>query len=50
MWVVGDMIKHKIDIKKCPVGTIPFGTGNDFARCLGNYKNIFILMKYFIFL
>jgi diacylglycerol kinase (ATP) len=35
VWVIQDMVKHAIDIDKCPVGIIPFGTGNDFSRVLG---------------
>lgn len=35
MWVVQEMHKYKLDFEKCPLGTIPFGTGNDFSRVLG---------------
>jgi len=35
MWAVQEMIKVDIDFDKCPIGTIPFGTGNDFSRVLG---------------
>jgi len=35
LWVVGEMIKVGIDLSKCPIGIIPFGTGNDFSRVLG---------------
>ena len=35
MWVVEEMIHYKIDIEKCPIGILPFGTGNDFSRSLG---------------
>jgi diacylglycerol kinase (ATP) len=35
MWVVEEMKKYKLDFEKCPLGTIPFGTGNDFSRVLG---------------
>lgn len=35
MWVVEEMKKHKISFPKCPLGTIPFGTGNDFSRVIG---------------
>ena len=26
------MIKNNIDFNLCPIGVIPFGTGNDFSR------------------
>jgi hypothetical protein len=35
LWVVGEMIKYSVDFEKCPIGILPFGTGNDFSRCLG---------------
>ncbi|KRX09840.1 ATP-NAD kinase-like domain [Pseudocohnilembus persalinus] len=35
MWVVEEMIKYKLDVEHCPIGIVPFGTGNDFARVLG---------------
>jgi diacylglycerol kinase (ATP) len=35
MWVVDEMIANHIDIANCPIGTVPFGTGNDFARVTG---------------
>lgn len=35
MWVVEEMIEYGIDFKRCPLGTIPFGTGNDFSRVVG---------------
>lgn len=35
MWVVEEMIRYDIDFKRCPIGTIPFGTGNDFSRVTG---------------
>ena len=35
MWVVEEMIHYKIDSEKCPIGILPFGTGNDFSRVLG---------------
>ncbi len=35
MWVVSEIVKHKIDLKKAPIAVIPLGTGNDFSRCLG---------------
>ena len=35
MWVVSEMVKFNCDINNCPIGIIPFGTGNDFARVLG---------------
>lgn len=35
MWVIEEMIKYSIDVSKCPIGIVPFGTGNDFSRVLG---------------
>jgi diacylglycerol kinase (ATP) len=35
MWVVSELIKHKIQFKDSPLAVIPLGTGNDFSRCLG---------------
>jgi len=35
MWVVSEMIKHNLNIPHIPIGVVPFGTGNDFARVLG---------------
>lgn len=35
MWVVDELVTAKIDFEYCPIGIIPFGTGNDFARVLG---------------
>ena len=35
MWVVEELVKHQIDLTRCPIGIIPFGTGNDFSRVLG---------------
>lgn len=35
MWVVEEMIKNNIDVEQCPIGIVPFGTGNDFSRVLG---------------
>jgi len=35
LWVVNEMIKIGIDFSNCPIGIIPFGTGNDFSRVLG---------------
>lgn len=35
MWVIEEMIKVGISFKRCPIGCIPFGTGNDLARVLG---------------
>ena len=34
MWVISEFIKAKIDFQKCPIGVIPFGTGNDFSRTM----------------
>jgi diacylglycerol kinase (ATP) len=35
MWVVEELVKAGIDVSQCPIGIIPFGTGNDFSRVLG---------------
>lgn len=35
MWVVEEMNNHNVDFSNCPIGIIPFGTGNDFSRVLG---------------
>jgi len=35
MWGVQEMINERIAFDKCAIGTIPFGTGNDFSRVLG---------------
>jgi len=35
MWLIEEMAAIGLNFKKCPVGCIPFGTGNDLARCLG---------------
>jgi len=35
MWGVQEMINAKISFDKCAIGTIPFGTGNDFSRVMG---------------
>lgn len=35
MWVIEEMIKANIEVQKCPIGIIPFGTGNDFSRVTG---------------
>lgn len=35
MWAVQEMIAAQIDFQKCVIGTIPFGTGNDFSRVHG---------------
>lgn len=35
MWVVEEMNNHNVDFANCPIGIIPFGTGNDFSRVLG---------------
>ena len=35
MWVVDELVKAKLDLGLCPIGIIPFGTGNDFSRVLG---------------
>ncbi len=40
MWAVQEMISAHIDFQKCVIGTIPFGTGNDFSRVLGWGGNI----------
>ena len=35
MWVVEELVKAGIDLQNCPIGILPFGTGNDFSRVLG---------------
>jgi len=50
MWVVDEMINYKIDVEKCPIGIVPFGTGNDFARVLGWGGLCFFFNYFFIFL
>ena len=35
MWVLQEMIDHKIRTELCSFGIVPFGTGNDFSRVLG---------------
>lgn len=35
LWVVQELVNAGIDVSKCPIGIIPFGTGNDFSRVLG---------------
>ena len=35
IWVVSVLLSAEIDLSKCPLGIIPFGTGNDFSRVLG---------------
>lgn len=35
MWVVEELVKGKVELNNCPIGIIPFGTGNDFSRVLG---------------
>lgn len=41
MWGVQEMISAKINFEKCAIGTIPFGTGNDFSRVMGWGRKIF---------
>jgi len=35
MWVVEELVRAGVDVSQCPIGIIPFGTGNDFSRVLG---------------
>ena len=35
MWVIEEMNRFGIDFATCPIGIIPWGTGNDFSRTLG---------------
>jgi diacylglycerol kinase (ATP) len=35
MWVLDLLIKFNVDIDNCPIGIVPFGTGNDFGRVTG---------------
>ena len=49
MWVVEEMIRYRIDVESCPIGIVPFGTGNDFSRVLGwGGKNLFYSVIYSI--
>lgn len=36
------MVKYNCNFETCPIGIVPFGTGNDFARVLGNLSMILI--------
>ena len=49
MWVVEEMINYKIDQNKCPIGILPFGTGNDFSRVLGWGGILFLRFHYLCF-
>ncbi len=42
MWVLEEMIKVNIKFDYVPIGIIPTGTGNDFARSLGLIYFIFV--------
>lgn len=35
MWVIHELLDHQIDVNNCPIGIIPFGTGNDLSIVLG---------------
>jgi len=35
MWIIELMIQYNVDISKCIIIPVPFGTGNDFANALG---------------
>jgi len=35
MWIIEEMLAHGIDFQRCPIGIVPFGTGNDFSIALG---------------
>ena len=35
MWLIEEMLKVGVSFKRCPIGCIPFGTGNDLSRVLG---------------
>ena len=49
MWVIDEMINFEIEMSKCPIGIVPFGTGNDFSRVLGWGGNFYLLkIKIFI--
>ena len=35
MWVVDKLMENNVDTCECPIGIVPYGTGNDFSRVLG---------------
>jgi diacylglycerol kinase (ATP) len=35
MWAISEAELHEVDMRKVSFGVIPYGTGNDFSRCLG---------------
>jgi diacylglycerol kinase (ATP) len=35
MWVVDELQGTGVDLTNCPIGIVPFGTGNDFSRVTG---------------
>jgi len=45
MWAVQEMISAQVSFEKCVIGTIPFGTGNDFSRVLGWGRNFLSLIR-----
>lgn len=49
MWVVEEMINYQIDQTKCPIGILPFGTGNDFSRVLG-WGGISLYYLFYLFI
>ena len=34
-WVVNELIRKGIDMRKVAIGVLPIGTGNDFCRSIG---------------
>lgn len=41
MFVIEELMKFNCNFDNLAIGIIPFGTGNDFARSLGNLQLIY---------